>query len=185
MLSIDNGKQKHIVNTHKDIKKFMEAVIKRTIAFLIEEVHIKISKANYELNEVNTLIFQNLTSIITIEDCARMTIVFSYEDLLIKEIFQRYTSHIEIDEQEVKFFMEETSGDMINIIIGNVLSDFEQPGIVFAMSTPIIINEAKNIIKYKNQKTYCAEITTEYGDMLVYCIMQGDLFFNQLCKARE
>lgn len=185
MLSFDKGAKKCVINSNSDARHFMEAVIRRTISFFNDEVNIKILKSNYDPNEVDVLNLQSLTSIITVEDYARMTIIFTYEDQLIGEIFERYTQNLDINESEAQYFLEETSGDMINVVVGNVLSDFQQPGVAFAISTPIIVNKAQNIVRYKSQKAFKADIFTEYGKLTVFCLLSGDLFISQLSESRE
>jgi len=74
----------------------------------------------------------------------------------------------------VDLYIEETAGDMINIILGNVLAEFQQKGRAFALSTPIIVNEAKSIARYKNHKFYTAELETDSGTMSIFCIIPGE-----------
>lgn len=180
-----NISKKCIINSINDEEKFINSLLKRTCSFLIDEVHIKILKQMSNWHEVNTLNLRELTSIIVIEDCAKSTIVFTYDASLINEIFTRYTKGLNINLSFTDSLTEEISGDMINIIVGNVLGEFELPGTVFAISTPIIIKNGKYVSKYNVIKTYSTDIKTDYGDMSVYCILHGDSSFQSNRNLKE
>jgi CheY-specific phosphatase CheX len=175
MGSLENGSNKRFVRTEHEVEAFMKALVKRTVAFIEEEIKIVILEAKLPAYYHENPMLHSLTSIITIEDSARMTIVFSFEDMLIREIFRGYTKDIKIAEAETQNFIEETAGDMINTVLGNVLRQFEQPGVAFAISVPFIVNEAKNFITYRSSKIFSAEIQTEYGEMSIHCFMPDEL----------
>jgi len=175
----------YIVQSQVDAGKFMESVVGRTVLFLVDEASIKVGDVKYDLTDVKKLELKELTSIITVEDEAKMTLAFTYDRKLIYEIFTGYSQGIEIDEGEVDLYIEETAGDMINIILGNVLAEFQQKGRAFALSTPIIVNEAKSIARYKNHKFYTAELETDSGMMSIFCIMPGEPLRKRLATNRE
>ena len=170
----DKNSNGYIVQSEVDAGKFMESVVGRTVLFLVDEASINVGDVKYDLTDVKKLQLKELTSIITVEDDAKMTLAFTYDRKLINEIFSGYSQGIEIDESEVDLYIEETAGDMINIILGNVLAEFQQKGRAFALSTPIIVNEAKSIARYKNHKFYTAELETDSGTMSIFCIMPGE-----------
>lgn len=164
----------YILQSKLAAEKFIESVVRRTILFLAEEVSINAEDKNYELTDVQKLQLKELTSIITVEDDAKMTLAFTYDKELINEIFINYSQGLEIDESEVDQYIEETAGDMINIILGNVLAEFQQSGRAFALSTPIIVNGAKSIARYKNHEFFTAELVTGSGTMAIFCITPGE-----------
>ncbi len=171
---MSNNTNRYIVQSQVDAGKFMESVVRRTSLFLADEANINVGNVKYDLTDVKKLQLKVLTSIITVEDDAKMTLAFTYDRELINEIFIKYSQGIEIDESEVDQFIEETAGDMINIILGNVLAEFQQTGRAFALSTPIIVNEAKSIARYKNTKFYTVELATGSGTMAIFCITPGE-----------
>ncbi len=182
----DINSKRNIVQSQVDASKFIESVVRRTSLFLAEEVSIDVGDVKYALTDVQKLQLKELTSIITVEDEAKMTLAFSYERELINEIFAKYTQEIEIEESEAELYIEETAGDMINIILGNVLAEFQQNGRAFALSTPIIVNEAKSIARYKNHKFFTAELVTGIGTMAIFCIIPGEPLRKRLVsKGRE
>lgn len=163
-----------IVKTNFDARRFMETLVNRTVLYLSEEADINVQNVEYNFDGVQKLDLKELTSIITVEDSAKMTLAFSYEDRLIREIYAKYTDGLEIEESETEQYIGETAGDMINIILGNILSEFQQPGRAFALSTPIIVNKAKSIASYKKNDIYEAELKTSQGNLVIFCITPGE-----------
>ena len=157
-------------------KIFVEKIVERSKSFLYEEGNILVKEHLLDTSESHNLVLKSLTAIITVEDSAKMILAFSYEKGLIEKLFESYSGGIEIDPDEVPIYIEETAGDMLNIVLGNVLASFQQPGIAFAISTPLIVHEAKSISKYKNTQFYSAEIKTEAGNMSIYCITPGEVY---------
>lgn len=180
----DKNSGGYIVRSRVDAGKFMESVVRRTALFLTEEASINVGEVKYALTAVQKLQLKALTSIITVEDNAKMTLAFSYDRELIREIFTQYSEGVEIDENEEDLYTEETAGDMINIILGNVLAEFQQNDKAFALSTPIIVNEAKSIARYKSSKFFAAELATDKGTMAIFCITPGEPLRQRLATHR-
>lgn len=176
---------KSIIENNSDAQRLIEAVVERTADYLLDEVFINVLEVKYDLNNEKQFDLRNLTSIITVEDHLKITLAFSYDRSLIEKIFEGYSRGIEIADDEVESYIEESAGDMINIIFGNVLSQFQQTGRAFAISTPVIINGAKNISKYKNTQFFTAELKTNFGIMSICCITPGEQFRKQLKPERS
>jgi CheY-specific phosphatase CheX len=173
-----------IVKTDADLNKFIAAIVNRTVSFFEEEVQIKVINANYKFHEENYIDLKRLTSIISVNDYLKMTVAFNYDASLLHEIFIRYTKNIILKEGETQFYIEEVAKDLINNIIGNVLSRFGQPGVVFEISTPIIVKGEKYVANFKYIKLYTTKIKTELGEMSIFCILPGTLFLNQVCGIK-
>lgn len=176
---------KSIIENDSDARRLIEAVVKRTVTYLSDEVFINVLETNYDLNSEKQFDLRNLTSIITVEDNLRITLAFSYDKNLIEKIFEGYSQGIEIADDEIQSYIEESAGDMINIILGNVLSQFQQSGKAFAISTPVIINGAKSIGKYKNTQFFSSELKTDFGIMSICCITPGEQYRRQLSTERS
>lgn len=176
---------KSIIENSSDAKKFIEAVVKRTTSYLSDEAFINTLEIKYDLNTKKQFSLRNLTSIITIEDNLKITLAFSYDNSLIEKIFKEYSQDIEIEADEVQSYIEESAGDMLNIVLGNVLRQFQQSGKAFGISTPVIINDAKSIGKYKDTQFFAAELKTDFGMMSICCITPGEQFRKQLKSERS
>ena len=173
------GTKHCIVKTHEDMKNFISAITKRTVCFLKGELEIEIISENYEFYEEEYIELIGLTSIISVGDYNKITVVFNYDDLLLNEIFIRYTKNIKIEESQRELYIDETALDLINIIVGNVLSQFGSFDVVFNISTPLIISEAEYAYKFKNTKACITKIKTEFGQMHILCIVPGNKLLKQ------
>lgn len=170
----------HLTVTTEERARFLQNLIDRTSKFLQEEASIQVKQAVQTLDSLNTLEIESVTSILTVEDFHKTIVAFSYQKPLLEAIFSKYAEGLRISPEEYSSFLEETAGDMINIIIGNALADFQKPGIAFNLSTPIIINEAKSIFKYKKSELITARLTTELGSMLIICVSPGAYYDRKL-----
>lgn len=158
-----------IVKTHEDMEKFISSITKRTVCFLKEELEIEVISENYEFHEEEYINLTGLTSIISIGDYNKITVVFNYDDLLLNEIFIRYTKNIKIEESQTELYIDETALDLLNIIVGNVLSEFGKLDVIFNISTPLIINETEYAYNFKDTKAWITTIKTEFGQMNILC----------------
>lgn len=177
MSHFKRGTRNCIVKTHEDMENFIGAITKRTVCFLKGELEIEVISENYEFHEEEYINLMGLTSIISVGDYNKITVVFNYDDLLLNEIFIRYTKNIKIEESQTELYIDETALDLINIIVGNVLSEFGRPDVIFNISTPLIISEADYAYKFKDTKACITTIKTEFGEMHILCITPDNRFF--------
>jgi len=126
-------------------KFVMDVVVGRTIGYLKEEAH--------------------LTTLITVGGNLNINVIFSFDENLIETIFAAYTKEIEIPPEEHLENLEETAGDVINIILGNATADFTTKGYIIPISPPMVIPAAKSVIRYKNAKFHGCILHTDHGDM--------------------
>ena len=182
MSRFPKGSKNYIVKTNEDIKKFLDAIVKRTISILRDEVKINASEADYACYEESHFDLIGLTSIISIEDYNKITVVFNYDDLLIEEIFIRYTKNIKIPEDETQLYIDGTASDLINVIIGNVLSQFGQLDYAFNISTPLVLSGNEYAAKFNGIKAYTTKIKTQFGQMQIFCIVPGNKFINNFLR---
>jgi hypothetical protein len=62
----------NILQSKLAAEKFMESVVRRTVLFLADEASIVVGNKNYDLTDVQQLQLKELTSIITVEDDAKI-----------------------------------------------------------------------------------------------------------------
>lgn len=159
---------------------FLDNLVRRCGRFLEEEAAIAVTEVTHNPHAVDKLDLESITSILTIEDFHRMITAFSFQRSLLEAVFSVYSAGLAVEPEEYTALLEETAGDMINIVVGNSLGDFQRRGHAFGLSTPIIINEAKSILRYKKSELVTARIRTGAGDMLVLCISPGSFYDKKL-----
>lgn len=177
--------ERNLTSTDEYTVNLSNAVANRAVDYLLNEAGINlINYNNHETYMVEDIRLDYLTSIIAVEDKMKFTLAFSFEKELIEKIFVEYSKGIEIEKEEVSSYIEETAGDMINVVMGNVLKGFSEKGKFIHISVPIIVNEAKSIYKYKNSKFFKNKIKTEWGLLIIYCITPGEKAILQM-KGKE
>ena len=167
-----------------DPKKVLEMLVERTSAFLQEEVSVNVANVEYSTEDVNFIKLRHITSIISVEEYLKMTIAFTYDLGLITNMFESYTAGLSIGENERERYLEETAGDIINIVTGNILSRFSHAKTIH-LSTPVIITEAKTVVRYKDASFLSARINTLHGDFSIFLILPSSLYTAQLNRNTE
>lgn len=123
----------------------IEVVTSRVISFMNSELsldHPEISRAvgqNFQAE------LRDVTAIVGVGSMSGLYIACSYDDALIREIMERYTSDIEIEPDEVELYVEETASDIVNVIVGNCTAEFAQRGETVLLTPPTLITGAKTI----------------------------------------
>lgn len=153
------------MNNDISTKFIMDVIVNRTITYLKEEVNVNLKGEGIGVADTKRLDLKQLTALMTIGGNVNMNIIFSFDEDLIETIFTVYTEEIDILPEERLESLEETAGDIINIIIGNATADLTTPGQVISISPPVVLPSAKSIIRYKNTKFHGRVLHTDHGDM--------------------
>jgi len=163
-----------------DAKQLIEDVTDKTISFLDKETSLKVIDKTFEANDQTHMDLKNISSLISIGGNLNAYIVFSFDRDLIFQIFKNYTKGLDLVPEEQATDIEETAGEMLNIIIGNTLTLFQKKGEAIHFSTPIIISEAKRIMRSRNAKFFQSDLDTDYGAMRIFLVGPKELFNNEL-----
>ncbi|MBF0242748.1 MAG: chemotaxis protein CheX [Desulfamplus sp.] len=158
------------------IKHLMDIISTRTVDFFNEEMGIAVNEQDIRLVENNRLELNYLTSVVTVGSTPHIFVIFSYTKNIIDKIFDIYTEELEILDEERLEYVEETAGDIVNIIVGNSIADFENNGIAISLSPPIVISNAQSIAKSRSVKFFVNNLKTSNGDMSIFCVCPNELF---------
>lgn len=158
----------------------IKALAQRLTELLRDEFSLDVSEANYHFEDVKKLELRYLTSLLGIEGEVQVLVLFSFDEVLIQYIFKIYAADLDIEADEQAMMLEETSGDLLNIVVGNVLAAFSQKGVSTSFSPPITLTEAKNIVRHKEAMFNVAELTTPQGVVSIFCVAPKSLFDQQL-----
>lgn len=162
------------MDSNINIRRLMEVLTDKSVDFLDKELKLSTISKEIFLKDIPRISLDYLTSLITMDGHISALFAFSYEEELINMIFDRYTMDIDVEPDEKDIYLEESAGEIINIIIGNATGEFEIKDSILTFSTPIVLTEAKNLIKKKEAKFYNSTINTEHGKMNIYCIIPKD-----------
>ncbi len=167
------------------VKHLMDCVTQRTQEFLAQELGVHAAPCKFELSDVQRLDLRHLTALMVVEGGYNTYLAFSFDEPLILTLFERYTADIEVKEEEVEEFVEETAADIINIITGNITEHLAEGDRVVRLSPPVVFTRAKRVARYKDAQFFTVDLCSEYGVMSVFCIGPHELFDSQLNYVDE
>ncbi len=159
-----------------DNQTIVNFIIKRTQNFLIDEANLNLKFTDIAFNQTNKLELKHITAIQGINSTIGLFVALSFDDKIIEKICETMTEGLDISEEEKSMYLDETAGEILNIIVGNATSDFQTKGHAIMISPPIIIKDAKSLIRHKNAYFYTANLQTDIGDINLYVIGPSDLF---------
>ncbi len=163
-----------------NVKRLIDVITDKTISFLDKEASLKVIDKKFKVNDMPYMDLENISSLISIGGDFNAYIVFSFDKDLIFQIFKKYTKGLDLVPEEQEADIEETAGEMLNIIIGNTLTLFQSNGKAIHFSPPIIIPEAKRIIRYHKAKFFQSALNTDYGTMRIFLVGPKELFNDAL-----
>lgn len=160
-----------------DISFLMKAVSERAVDFFLDELGIPLRHASHNSESVQEFKLRYLTSLLVLGGgSVKLYLAFSFDEPLIEHAFNIYADGIDVAEGERAGYVQETAGDIINIIVGNATAQFAARGPVITLSPPIVISEAKSICCHKDTQFYTTSLEAESGKMDIFCIGPKELF---------
>ncbi|MDQ7015549.1 MAG: chemotaxis protein CheX [Gammaproteobacteria bacterium] len=153
-----------------DAAGFLKAIAGRLDDFLKDELAIEVSQTEYHLGDHNRIELRYLTSLLGVKGQVQMFILFSFDKLLIQHVYEAYTAELTIEDDEKELMMDETSGDLLNIVIGNVLSTISKKGKRNTVTPPLTLTDAKNLVRHRNATVKSADLLTASGLVSIYCV---------------
>lgn len=157
-------------NEQFDTTGFLKTIAERLDGFFKDELSIDVSDIEYHLERHDRIELRYLTSLLGVKGRAQMFVLFSFDELLIQHVYEVYTAELTIDADEQDMMMEETSGDLLNIVIGNVLSTISKKGERNTVTPPLTLTEAKNLVRHRNATVKSADLITASGRVSIYCV---------------
>lgn len=168
-----------------DNQSIVNFILKRAQNFLTEEVFLELVSTEITCDKTNMLNLKSITAIQGINSNIGLFIAMSFDEPIITKICDVMTEGLDIPEDERQLYVEETAGEILNIIVGNATSDFQIKGNAIKVSPPIIIKDAKNVIRHKDAYFYTANLQTDVGEISLYIVGPRDLFDQTLNNKEE
>lgn len=159
--------------------EILVAILSRTISFLNDEMGITVISKNPEISSPKKVELKKNTAMIATGGSVQVLITMGYDDVLLEKLMEAFLEGEEIDEEEIDEIRESVSSEVINIIVGNALTN-PIDDTVLNITPPILIYEAKSLFKHKSSKIAAATIKTNFGDMLLSIIGPKESFVNEL-----
>ena len=142
----------------------------RLTDFLKAELDISTTSVRFMLNDIQEMQLHHVTTLIDVEGSMKVKVLISYEIALFAEIFARYTANLLIADEEKEEAMADSAGDIINIVVGNILTEIDNGQKKIIISPPSIINTLKQLSFKQKEKFFQANLDTELGQLDVYLV---------------
>ncbi|WP_428568028.1 MAG: chemotaxis protein CheX [Solidesulfovibrio sp. DCME] len=163
-----------------NVGAFLRALTHRTETFFREELAIALADPTFQTDDVQTLDLRHTTAIMSAAGELKLYLAYSFDAGLLDAAFAAYTQDLDIAEDERDDAVQETAGDIINIVVGNALADIAATGTSIALSPPIILTEAKSVMRHRAAKFASAELHAAGGALSIHLIGPGELFNDTL-----
>ena len=163
-----------------NIKDLMQSLAQGTQSFLQSEVEVTVTGVDCRYEPVSTLELSYLTSLISVNSCINMFFAFSFEKDLIFFILRQMTQDLDYPKDEEAEYLESAATEMLNIVVGNAAAFFSRGGGRVSFSPPIVIKEAKSIIRTQGTTFYSSVVKTRHGSLYIHLIGPRQLFDEQL-----
>jgi len=158
----------------------MRVLAERTASFLAGESGVSVTGTRFGSGVIHRLTLNHMTALLNVGGNINMYVGVSFERPLIEKIFEGYSEELDIAEDERDDYIEETAGDVINIVVGNATADFADSGALINLSPPVVLKEARSITRKKDVVFHQAELSTDFGSMMVFCVGPQNLFDENL-----
>ncbi|NRB37253.1 MAG: chemotaxis protein CheX [Pseudomonadales bacterium] len=163
-----------------ELHKMLESAGNRTDMYLVTETQIQTDKITYQFKNVNQIELYELTSIIAVGGNFSVLFAFSFERSVAEQIMLDFTADFPIGDMDKEDCIKETVAELINIVLGNVLTDFSDQKEIISLTPPIVISDAKNIYRDKSAVFLSAYLHSNFGSMQIHCIAPEEMFDQQL-----
>jgi CheY-specific phosphatase CheX len=173
------------MNEQFDGNRFITILAGRTEAFFREELAISVKGVGYQADDVHKLDLKPLTAIMSATGSLKLYLAYSFDTELIEAAFAAYAADLDIADDEREDAIQETAGDIINIIVGNALADLAASGPAVTLSPPIILTEAKSVMRHRGARFVTAGLDTPQGQCCIHLIGPGELFDDTLEYVKE
>ncbi len=141
------------------------ALSDRTISFLSEDMQIKVMTKNPFLDSKNVFKPREHTAIIGLGGSVKGLVIFGFTDLLVQKLVSSFV-YGEISDDEREELMGEVPAEVANTIIGNSIPNFPNNGKDVTITPPLVMEDSKAILKFKNSQVISCTIQTKDSDML-------------------
>ena len=144
----------------------LDSITERTIRLLEQEFSIKTNDVEVFIENLEaSKSLYDITLASSISGGVNINLIFSFEKKLSKFILDSfpYVKYEPEDELEMIF---ETAGEVLNIVIGNAMSDLKKFGSI-SFSTPMEFFGSKEFILNKKIKACIVRLITKHGSMFI------------------
>lgn len=140
-------------------------IVKRCVEYLVFEVGIEAKIQDTKLSKRDILTIKN-SSQIAISGSVDVVIAMGYENTLFEELIKYFLQGEDVSDDEIMVINESISGEIINIIVGNAITN-PMNGSMLNITTPFFIDSISSMFEEENSNLISSTIETKSGKMAV------------------
>ncbi|BAE51741.1 chemotaxis protein CheX [Paramagnetospirillum magneticum] len=164
----------------KHLSKAMEAVLKRTRAYLEDEAGISVTRGETIIGDVDVLELRAVSTIVGTAGPVNLLIAFSFAPPLLEHLLDLVAAEIGLDDRERPQFLLETAAETVNFIMGHATADLVDEDATVTLTPPVVLAGGRSIHRPKGAKFYAVELATPYGSFDIYFIGPSEMFDTSL-----
>lgn len=167
-----------------EIERLIQAVARRSVTFLREEMGLEVEEVARTPQCVTRLVLRDTTAMVSVGGNMGVYIALSFDAPAIRHIFLAYTQDLDIPSDQEPTYIDETAADVVNTIVGNALSDAPDGATAISLTPPVVMSQAKSLICHKDAYFYLSDLCTPLGDISIMYIGPKSLF-DETLESRE
>jgi CheY-specific phosphatase CheX len=169
----------------KHLNKAMEAVLKRTRAYLEDEVGISVIRKEAVIGNIDVLELRTVTTIVGTAGPVNLLIAFSFAPALLDHLLDLVAAEIGVEAHERPQFLLETAAETVNFILGHATADLAEENGEVTLTPPMVLAGGRSIHRPKKAIFYAVELSTAHGKLDIYFIGPSAMFDTRLNIVEE
>lgn len=166
-------------NASRIEKELLMPMLERSVSFFNNDMGISVTSKSSEVVCPKQVELKKNTAMVGTGGTIQVIITMSYNDILLEKLVEAFLEGEEPEEEEMDELRESVSSEIVNIIVGNSLTN-PVDGTLLTLTPPVLIYEAKSLFRHKSSGIATATIVTEFGDMLLTVIGPKESFADEL-----
>lgn len=157
----------------------------RTIRYFSEELALEARPATETpvLRNRLRLPDSSVTAIMGLSGSLHVLVAFSFSSSLADHVFRTSTAELAIAPEEKETMMNESTSEVINLVIGHSMEDLDRLGDTISLSPPAVISEGRQLHRPRDACFSELAFSTDQGMLNVFFIAPPDLFDETLQAA--
>lgn len=146
------------------------ALAERTRQHLSGEMDIAVRDLHETDDITDALTLEHLTAVVGIGGPSGLLVAFTFSPQIAEALFQTTLVALGLPEDEAEAFRDACLTEFANVIAGNWIADFAQPGTPVCLTPPVLVEGAKRIHHVPNATFHSLSVHTDAGRLDIHLV---------------
>ena len=152
------------------INDMMATVVNRAKIYMKHEMKLDYDKDSPEVVRTDKPFIKDFTALINLKGMVRGTFAMSFDEGLARCLVRKF-AYDELTESEEEEYIEDTLGEILNIVLGNATNNYSAFKGVLIFEAPVAIKTRDAKIKFIGSNMLTSNINTKFGDFSINIIV--------------